>query len=47
MRRVGVCRGSFRRISIGQHDEPLRIGVELIEQRRAIDADNIHDARHE
>jgi hypothetical protein len=34
-------------MSIDQHDEPLRIGAELVEQRRAIDADVIRGALRE
>jgi hypothetical protein len=34
-------------MSVYQHDEPLRFSAELAEKRRAIDADNIHDARRE
>jgi hypothetical protein len=47
MCRVGVRRGSFRRMSVDQHDEPLRIDAELVEQRHAIDADGIRDALRE
>jgi hypothetical protein len=47
LHRAGVRCRSYRRLSVDQHDEPLRIGAELVKQRRAIDADNIHDARRE
>jgi hypothetical protein len=43
MCRVGVRRGPFRRMSVDQRVEPLRISAALVEKRCAIDADNIHD----
>jgi hypothetical protein len=47
MCRIGVRRGSFRRMSVDPYDEPLRIGAELVKQSRAIDANGIRDARRE
>ena len=45
--RAGVCRHYYRRESVDQRVESQHISAELVEQRRAIDGGNIHDARRE
>jgi hypothetical protein len=45
--RAGLRRCSYRRESVDQRVESQHISAELVEQRRAIDGDNIHDARRE
>jgi hypothetical protein len=45
--RAGVRRHFYRRESVDQRVESQHISAELVEQRRAIDGDNIYDARRE
>jgi hypothetical protein len=45
--RAGLRRCSYRRESVDQRVESQHISAELVEQRRAIDGDNIGDARRE
>jgi hypothetical protein len=45
--RAGVRRHFYRWESVDQRVESQNISAELVAQRRAIDGDNIHDARPE